>query len=65
MAYTIRNVGEKTKETLAKYASDHGITVGEALTQLVDFGIEYYEQNKSSPKKYLTLQDAMRALPEW
>jgi hypothetical protein len=65
MVYTIRNVGQKTKESLAKYAEEHGITVGEALQQLIEFGIEFYEQNRKNPKKYLTAQDSMRNLPEW
>jgi hypothetical protein len=65
MVYTIRNVSEKTKETLAKYAEAHNITVGEALQQLVEFGTEFYTQNKKNPKKYLTAQDSMRTLPEW
>lgn len=65
MTYTIRNVGEKTKETLARYAEEHRITVGEALQQLVEFGIEFYERNRKNPKKYLNAQDSMRGLPEW
>ena len=65
MTYTIRNVGEKTKEDIVRYAEAHGINVGEALQQLVDFGLQYYEQNRKNPKKYLTAQDAMRNLPEW
>ena len=65
MTYTIRNVGEKTKEDLARYAEEHNLTVGEALQQLVDFGLAYHEQNRKNPKKYLTAQDAIRRLPEW
>jgi hypothetical protein len=63
--YTIRNVSENTKEALNKHAEEHNLTVGEALQQLVEYGLEFYAQNRKSPKKYLTAQDAMKNLPEW
>ena len=65
MVYTIRNVSEKTKETLNKYAEEHNLTIAEALQQLIDFGLEHYEQHKKNPKKYLNTQEALASLPEW
>ncbi len=43
MMYTIRNASEKTKESLNRFADEHGLTVAEALTQLVELGMEKYE----------------------
>ncbi len=65
MMYTIRNASEKTKEELNRFADEHGLTVAEALTQLVELGMEKYEQDRKNPKKYLGAMDAMKALPEW
>ena len=65
MTYTIRNVDEKTKEVLGRYASKHGITIGEAMQQLVEFGAEYCRQAGKTTKKYSGARDALENLPEW
>lgn len=65
MVYTIRNVSPKTKETLNRYAEEHNITIGEALQQLIDFGMEYYIQHRKNPKRYADVKGAMMGLPEW
>lgn len=65
MMYTIRNVSQKTKDDLNRYADEHNLTIAEALHQLVDFGMEYYEQHKKNPKKYSDVNDAMKKLPKW
>jgi hypothetical protein len=65
MTYTIRNVDEKTKEALGRYAGLHGITVGEAMQQLVDFGQEYLKTAKKGGKKYAGARDALQNLPKW
>ncbi len=63
--YTIRNASGKTKEDLNRFADEHGLTVAEALAQLVELGMEKYEQDRKNPKKYLSAMDAMKRLPEW
>ncbi len=63
--YTIRNVNLKTREAISKYAEEYGITVGDALEQLVEFGLEYFDQQKKNPKKYLNTQGAIKNLPCW
>ena len=65
MMYTIRDVSEKTKEDLNRYASEHNLTIAEALGQLVDFGLAYHEQNRKNPKKRMIVQEAIQDLPEW
>jgi len=65
MMYTIRNVSRKTKDDLNRYAEQHGLTIAEALQQLVEFGMEYYEQHRKNPKKYADARGAMMGLPEW
>ncbi len=65
MTYTIRNVDERTKERLSRYASEHAITAGEAMQQLVEFGLEYYRQQKRIRKKYSGAAEAMARLPQW
>ena len=63
--YTVRNVSEKARKTIDQYAREYDITIANALEQLVEFGIEYEEQHRKSPKKYITSKDAMKTLPEW
>jgi hypothetical protein len=65
MMYTIRNVSTRTKERLNRYAEDHSITIAEALGQLVEYGSEYYEQHRKSPKKFRDLKSAMKEMPSW
>lgn len=65
MMYTIRNASEKTKEDLNRFAEEHSLTIAEALAQLVELGIEKYEQERKNPKKWKGAQDAVRSLPEW
>jgi hypothetical protein len=65
MMYTIRNASEKAKEGLNRFAAEHGLTVAEALGQLVELGLERYEQNRRNPKRYSGIRDALKDLPEW
>ena len=65
MMYTIRDVSEKTKDDLNRFADEHNLTIAEALGQLVEFGLAHYEQNRKNPKKYMTTQQAAKSLPEW
>lgn len=65
MMYTIRNVSEKTKETLNRFADEHGLTVAEALQQLTELGLERYEQERRNPRKYMDAREALRDLPKW
>ena len=65
MTYTIRNVDEKTKRVLSRYAGEHGITVGEAMQQLIESGLEYYQQNRKITKKYSGARDALESMPKW
>ncbi|MCI0503352.1 hypothetical protein L0Y65_01420 [Candidatus Micrarchaeota archaeon] len=65
MTYTIRNVDARTKEALGRYASANGITAGEAMRQLVEFGLEYCRRQGKIRKKYSGARDALEALPKW
>jgi len=65
MTYTIRNVDEKTREALSRYAGEHNITVGEAMGQLIEFGLEYYQQSRKIQKKYPGAHEALENLPKW
>ena len=63
--YTIRNVDEHTRNLIDQYAKEYNLTIGQTLHQLIEFGMEYAEQHKKNPKKYLNTCDAMRSLPNW
>ena len=65
MVYTIRNVDEKTKEIIGRFADEHRITVAEALQQLIELGLENYEKRKKNPKKYLNTAEAVKDMPGW
>ncbi len=58
--YTIRNLNDQTKEVINRYASDHNLTVPEALQELVQFGLEYLEKNPPKNKPYKTLSEALK-----
>lgn len=63
--YTVRNVSEKTRQTIDAYAKEYDLTIAQALQQLVEFGLEYAEQHKKNPKKYLNSGEAIKQLPQW
>ncbi len=63
--YTIRNLSEKTKMHISDYAKEHNLTIAESIQQLVEFGLEYLEQHKKNPKKYLNTLAASEKLPKW
>ncbi|MEW6035638.1 MAG: hypothetical protein AB1529_03425 [Candidatus Micrarchaeota archaeon] len=65
MMYTIRNAGRRTKEMLNRFADEHNLTIAEALDQLVELGLERYEQQRKSGKKFSSTQEAMNCLPPW
>ena len=62
MMYTIRNLPKKTKKQIGEYATEHGTTVADALSQLVEFGLLYYEQNRPAGKKYADILMAVNEL---
>jgi hypothetical protein len=63
--YTIRNASGRTKEMLNRFADEHNLTIAEALGQLVELGLERYEQQRRSGKKFSSTQEAMGRLPPW
>ncbi len=65
MMYTVRNLGTKTKGAISAYANEHNLTMAEAISQLVEFGLEYYNKNKKPAKKYASAEEALKIFPSW
>ncbi len=63
--YTVRNVSDRTRKQIDDYAKEYNLTVAQALQQLIEFGLEYVEQHKKNPKKYLNLGGAIASMPKW
>ncbi len=63
--YTIRNLSQNTKKAITDHAKEYDLTIAEALQQLVELGLEYLEQQKKNPKKYLNTEAAIKSMPKW
>jgi hypothetical protein len=50
MAYTIRNLDEKTKETVQEYAQKHNLNIAEAMRELVLLGVQHMQHTKNKNK---------------
>ena len=63
MMYTIRNLAERTKTRINSFADEHNLTVAEAIEQLTEFGLEYFEQQRKNPKRFRNLSEALAEYP--
>lgn len=63
--YTIRNLSKITQKAIVDHAKEYDLTIAESLQQLVEFGLEYLDQQKKNPKKYLNIEAAVKNMPKW
>ncbi len=53
--YTIRNMDEKTKKEIQDYASEHDVSIAEALRELIMIAVK--SLRKEGGKKYKSIFD--------
>ena len=59
--YTIRDMDQKTKESVQTYAHEHDLNVAEALRDLVFFGLQHIK-HRQKEKKYASIFKVQKKL---
>lgn len=59
--FAVRNLDEKTRETIYKYATEHRINTAEAVKELIFYGMQHIRHTKKE-KKYESIFDVYEKL---
>ena len=55
--FAIRNVDEKTREFICKYASENDVNISEALQEIIVLVQEHLKEKEQQKKKYKSIFD--------